>query len=141
MQVWVPQVRILSHSSIGGFLCHAGWGSVMESLSFGIPLILLPIRIDQGLNARQVALELEVGIEIERGDDGSFLRESISTIVTKAMAGEEGKRLRSNAGKACDIIVANKQIYVPNFIQNLEQLVESYKKKRRKECNVDYFCY
>ena len=47
----------------------------------------------------------------------------------KEMAGEEGKRLRSNAAKAHDIIVANKQSYIHDFLQKLEQLVEAYKNK------------
>jgi hypothetical protein len=128
---WVPQVRILSHPSIGGFLSHGGWSSAMESLSFGIPLIVLPIQLDQGLNARQIAAELKAGIEIERGEDGSFLRENICTTLTMAMAGEEGEKLRSKAAKARDIIAANKQSHIHDFIQKLEQLAEDYKKRNR----------
>jgi hypothetical protein len=130
VQGWVPQVRILSHSSVGGFLSHGGWNSAMESLSFGIPLMILPIQYDQGFNARLIATELKAGIEIERGDDGSFLREKISKTLTIAMSGVEGEKLRSTAAKACDIIAANKQSYIHDFIQKLEQLAEDYKKKR-----------
>ena len=103
----------------------------MESLSFGIPLILLPIQVDQGLNARQIAAELKAGIEIERADDGSFVRENISTVLTMAMVGEEGENLRSNTAKAHDIIAANKQSHIHDFIQKLEQLAEDYKKKKQ----------
>lgn len=101
----------------------------MESLSFGIPLILLPIQVDQGLNARQVAAELKAGIEIERGEDGSFLRENVSTTLTMAMLGEEGKNLRSKAAEACEIIAASKQSYIHDFIRKLEELPQDYKKK------------
>ena len=52
----------------------------MESLRFGIPLIFLPIQLDQGLTSRQIAMELNVGIKIEKVDDGSFLREHIYNI-------------------------------------------------------------
>jgi len=131
VQGWVPQVRILSHPSIGGFLSHGGWSSAMESLSFGIPLILLPMQGEQGLNTRQIAAELKAGIEIGRGDDGSFLRENICTTLTMAMAGEEGKKLRSRAAKVRDIIVANKQSNIHGCIQKLEQMAEDYKKKSK----------
>ena len=103
----------------------------MESLSFGIPLILLPIQVDQALNAWQIAAELKAGIEIERADDGSFVRKNISTVLTMAMVGEEGENLRSNATKARDIIAANKQSHIHDFIQKLEQLAENFKKRNR----------
>lgn len=130
---WVPQVRILSHSSVGGFLSHGGWNSAMEALSFGLPLILLPIRFDHGLNARQIAMELKAGIEIERGDDGSFSGENTCTALKMVMVGEEGKSIRFKAAEARDILAAStsrEQGYIHDFIQRLEQLaVEASTKK------------
>lgn len=128
VQGWVPQVRILSHPAVSWYLSHGGWGSVMESLSFGIPLMFLPLQYDHGLNARLIAGELKAGIEIETGDDGSFLREKISKTLAIAMSGAEGEKWRSNAAKACEIMAANKQSHVHDFIQKLEQLGEDYKK-------------
>jgi hypothetical protein len=124
---WVPQVRIVSHPAVGGYLNHAGWSSAMEALSFGLPLILLPIKFDQCLNARQIAAELKAGIEIERGDGGSFLAENVCKTVRMVMVGDEGKILRSKAAEARDIIVANnarQQTYIDDFVQQLEQLRE-----------------
>ncbi|KAL1212320.1 UDP-glycosyltransferase 72D1 [Cardamine amara subsp. amara] len=37
---WAPQVEILSHGSIGGFLSHCGWSSVLESLTKGVPIVV-----------------------------------------------------------------------------------------------------
>jgi len=119
---WVPQMRILSHPSVGGHLTHGGWSSAMEAFSCGLPLILLPIRLEQGLNARQITTELKAGLEIEREDDGSFSRENICKAVKMVMAGEEGKGMRSKAVEARDILVANagrQQSYIHDFIQQL----------------------
>lgn len=122
---WVPQVRIVSHPSVGAYLSHSGCSSAMEALSFGVPLLLLPVKLDQSLNARQIASELMLGIEIERGDDGSFVSENIVAALRMVMAGDEGKKLRSKVAEARDIIVASRgrqQDYIHDFIQQLEQI-------------------
>eukprot|EP01018_Ginkgo_biloba_P011687 Gb_33790 [translate_table: standard] len=119
---WLPQPKILSHPSIGCYLTHSGWSSVMEALCFGLPLVLLPIKIDQPLNARQVADELKTGVEIDRGCDGSFSKEEICKCVRLVMVEEEGKRVRSKAEEMRNTILLNhdhQQEYIQNFIQHL----------------------
>lgn len=127
VRAWVPQVRIVSHPSVGGYLSHGGWSSAMEALSFGVPLILLPVKLDQSLNTRQIVAELKAGIEIERGDDGSFLSENIATALGMVLAGEQGKQLRSKVEAARKIIVTSteyQQSYIHDFIQQLEHIAE-----------------
>ncbi|XP_031484128.1 UDP-glycosyltransferase 91C1 [Nymphaea colorata] len=94
---WVPQVKILAHPSIGGHLFHSGWGSIIESLEHGIPLILVPMILDQGLNAR-LAEEKMVGIEIERNEmDGTFTRDDVAKALRLVMVEDEGEPLRAKA--------------------------------------------
>ncbi|BAT74895.1 hypothetical protein LR48_Vigan02g165400 [Vigna angularis] len=59
---WAQQVTILSHRSIGGFLSHCGWGSTLESITNGVPLIAWPLYAEQKINAALLAEELGVAV-------------------------------------------------------------------------------
>ncbi|KAM7532302.1 hypothetical protein LguiB_035712 [Lonicera macranthoides] len=41
---WAPQAKILRHLNVGGFVSHCGWSSVMEGLTFGVPIVAVRIR-------------------------------------------------------------------------------------------------
>ncbi|CAA3011891.1 UDP-rhamnose:rhamnosyltransferase 1 [Olea europaea subsp. europaea] len=100
---WAPQLNILSHASVGSFLTHCGWSSIIEGLTFGHPLIALPFVIDQCLNARVIA-DKQVGIEIPKNDeDGSYTRSSVSNSIKLVMVESEGKKIRGNAKEIREI--------------------------------------
>ncbi|CAI8588009.1 unnamed protein product [Vicia faba] len=52
---WVDQSEILSHKSVGGFVSHCGWNSVIEAAWFGVPIIGWPQIGDQKINAELVS--------------------------------------------------------------------------------------
>ncbi|GAB4825839.1 hypothetical protein Ancab_008712 [Ancistrocladus abbreviatus] len=94
---WAPQLRILSHKSIGGFFTHCGWSSLIEGLQYGRPLIMLTFFADQGLNARVMG-EKKVGIEIPRDEEnGSFTRKSVAKSIRLVVVEEGGKIYREKA--------------------------------------------
>ncbi|XP_058744668.1 UDP-glycosyltransferase 71K1-like [Vicia villosa] len=61
---WAPQVEILAHKAIGGFVSHCGWNSILESLWFGVPILTWPIYAEQQLNAFRMVKELELAVEL-----------------------------------------------------------------------------
>ncbi|PNS97341.1 hypothetical protein POPTR_016G017300v4 [Populus trichocarpa] len=62
---WAPQTDILAHPSVGGFVSHCGWNSILESIWFGVPIAAWPLYAEQQLNAFQIIVELGLGVEIK----------------------------------------------------------------------------
>ncbi|PRQ52253.1 putative UDP-glucose flavonoid 3-O-glucosyltransferase 3 [Rosa chinensis] len=62
---WAPQVAVLAHPSVGGFVSHCGWNSTLESLWHGVPVATWPLYAEQQLNAFQLVEELELAVEID----------------------------------------------------------------------------
>lgn len=91
---WAPQVNILAHSSVGVFITHCGWNSVLEGVISGVPMIGRPFFGDQKVNARVITNVLEIGSVIDGGEfTKNGLRESLEVILT----GEVGRSMRERA--------------------------------------------
>ncbi|PSS30031.1 UDP-glycosyltransferase [Actinidia chinensis var. chinensis] len=118
---WAPQLRILSHESVGGFLTHSGWSSVVEGVQFGKALILLTFLADTGLIARLLE-EKKMGYSIPRDElDGSFTCDSVAESLRLVMVEEGGKtyrdRVKEMSGLFGDMDMQDK--YVDNFLNYL----------------------
>lgn len=122
---WISQVEVLSHTAIGGCLFHSGWGSIIETLFFGHAQILLPMMLDQGLNARFL-VEKGIGHEVERNEDGSFTKEEIARSTKTVMVEQEGQHLRLKAMQMGESIFSNHGLheeYIVKFISGLNHLL------------------
>lgn len=89
---WCRQVEVLSHVSIGGFLTHCGWNSVLEGIWCGVPLLCFPLVTDQVTNRKLVVRDWRIGLDgggIDRADRGEVARR-----IQVLMKGEEGEMVR-----------------------------------------------
>ncbi|KAK4435886.1 Beta-D-glucosyl crocetin beta-1,6-glucosyltransferase [Sesamum alatum] len=93
VEKWASQAKILTHPSVGGFVSHCGWNSLTESIEFGVPIIAMPMHLDQPANAKLVA-ELGVGVEVKRDNAGRLQREEIAKVIRDVVVGENGVELR-----------------------------------------------
>ncbi|CAA2981083.1 anthocyanidin 3-O-glucosyltransferase 2-like [Olea europaea subsp. europaea] len=55
---WAPQVAILSHPSVGGFVSHCGWNSTLESVWCGVPIAAWSMYAEQHTNAFELVKDL-----------------------------------------------------------------------------------
>ena len=93
---WVLQKKILLHSSIGGFASHCGFSSLFESTKFGVPIIGLPMQLDQPVNAKLAELT-GVDVEVKRDQNGRLQRKEIAKVIEQVVLRQDGDNQRSKA--------------------------------------------
>lgn len=119
---WAPQTKILKHKSTGGFVSHCGWSSVMESMKFGVPMIAMPMQLDQPVNARLVA-EVGVGVEVARGKNGKREREQVAAAIKQVVAEKSGEIIRNKAKDLSDKIKSKGEEEIDRVVNELLLLI------------------
>ncbi|KAL1827971.1 hypothetical protein ACET3Z_006383 [Daucus carota] len=125
---WAPQARILHHSSTGGFISHCGWSSIMESMMFGVPVIAMPMHIDQPFNT-VVVKEVGVGQEVERDEDGRFRREEIAKVIRNVVIEKSGEIVRRKAKEMREMIREKGEKEIDEVVGELVNLCKEKKDK------------
>ncbi|KAH7423225.1 hypothetical protein KP509_12G045000 [Ceratopteris richardii] len=93
---WAPQLEVLAHPAVGGFLTHCGWNSTLEALSMGVPLVPFPILSDQPTNCTFVCDVWKIGVPLRRNVQQKLESSDVDRAV-RAVLGEEGELLRKRA--------------------------------------------
>src|SRR6202035_1033101 len=90
----VPQIALLAH--MDAVLCHAGHNTVCEALSFGLPLIVAPIRDDQPIVARQV-IDAGAALHLRYGKvTAASVRTAVEELFHKADYRDNALRLKKS---------------------------------------------
>jgi anthocyanidin 3-O-glucosyltransferase len=87
---FVPQVQVLQHPSVGAFVMHAGWASVLEAVCSGVPMACRPFYGDQMMNARLLHL-----LGLSTTLDEPLTRRGVASAVASLLNAEEGARMWS----------------------------------------------
>ncbi|KAL9260995.1 7-deoxyloganetin glucosyltransferase-like protein [Drosera capensis] len=118
---WCDQESVLRHPAVGGFLSHAGWNSMLESISCGIPMICWPFFADQQTNTWFSCEKWGIAMEI----DSEVTRHKVEKQVRELMEGEKGKDMRKKATERKRL--AHEAIAPPagSSYSNFENLIQS----------------
>ncbi|XVE61621.1 hypothetical protein DITRI_Ditri06bG0055100 [Diplodiscus trichospermus] len=141
---WAPQVLILSHPAVAGFLTHCGWNSTIEGISAGVPLITFPLFADQFGNEKLVIKILKIGVSLgvekptisEEEDKTEIVvkKEEVKKAVEKLMdEGNEGierrKRAKEFGKKAKKAVEVGGSSYL-----NMTLLIQDISEQSNKLC-------
>lgn len=96
---WAPQMEILSHHSVGGFVTHCGWNSMLEAVSEGVPMVAWPLYAEQKLNRVLMVQEMKVALAVKEEKDGFVSRTELGERVRELMESETGKDIRQRVFK------------------------------------------
>ncbi|KAF8389882.1 hypothetical protein HHK36_024400 [Tetracentron sinense] len=91
---WAPQVAILSHRAVGGFLTHCGWNSVLEGLIAGVPLLAWPLGADQFSNATLLVDQLRVAIRVCEGAETIPNSAELARAITELVGEKRSEKVR-----------------------------------------------
>lgn len=128
---WAPQRRILSRPSVGGFMSHCGWSSVMEGVYSGVPIIAVPIQHDQPLNAR-LAVEVGFGEEVVRSRGGRLEREEVARVVRKVVVERSGEELRWRVAEMSERMRERGEVELDGMVEEVVRLC-----RRRERLNLE----
>ena len=92
---WAPQVPILSHRAVGGFLSHCGWNSVMEAVACGAMILGWPMEADQYVNATHLVDHLGAAVRVCEGTDAVPDPAELGRKIAEAMGEESPQRRRA----------------------------------------------
>ncbi|KAL6187849.1 hypothetical protein ACLB2K_039244 [Fragaria x ananassa] len=92
---WSPQVLILGHRAVGGFVSHCGWNSVLEAIAGGVFILCWPMEADQYVNAKLLVEDMGVAIRVCEGASGVPDPAQLGKVIAESLSGDSAQKVRA----------------------------------------------
>lgn len=136
---WAPQVLILSHPAVGGFVTHCGWNSTLEGVCAGVPMVTWPLFADQFYNEKLIVELLRVGVRVgvefvvNWGQEEKYgvvvRRQGVTRAVEELMGGGvEGRERRERARELGEMAKRAVEEGGSSFL-NIERLIQDIREQ------------
>ncbi|XP_054785446.1 UDP-glycosyltransferase 88A1-like [Prosopis cineraria] len=100
---WAPQVEVLNHRSVGGFVTHCGWNSVLEAVLAAVPMVAWPLYAEQRFNRVVMVEEMKIALWMRKSlsSEGRLVEAGeVAERVTELMESERGESVRKRVEAA-----------------------------------------
>jgi zeaxanthin glucosyltransferase len=110
VRTYVPQRALLARSALA--ITHAGFNTVMDALSFGVPMLALPITFEQPATAARLE-RVGAGVALHRGRGPARIRRAVAEVLEKPGYRDAARRLQADieaaggVSRAADLIEAS----------------------------------
>lgn len=94
VKMWVPQIDVLGHGSVGGFVTHCGWNSTLEAVCAGVPMVAWPLYAEQRFNKILIVEEIGIALPMDETEDRFVSSSEIERRVKQIISSEEGDVVR-----------------------------------------------
>ncbi|XP_065879037.1 UDP-glycosyltransferase 88B1-like [Euphorbia lathyris] len=91
---WAPQSEILNHESVGGFVTHCGWNSILETVCAGVPMLAWPLYAEQKMNKMFLVDDMKLALPIIQSKNGWVSAEELEERLIELMKSEKGDIIR-----------------------------------------------
>nr|WIW42679.1 UDP-glycosyltransferase [Nicotiana tabacum] len=147
---WAPQVLILSHLSIGGFLTHCGWNSTLEGIFCGVPMITFPMFAEQFYNEKFIVNVLKIGVRVgvevsinswNEEKNGVLVnkdqvKKAIDQLMDKGLEGEERRKRTKELAHMSKMVIKEEGSSFLNTKLLIEDVMQLLKNKEGEANNV-----
>ncbi|MQM04975.1 hypothetical protein Taro_037785, partial [Colocasia esculenta] len=115
---WAPQASVLAHESVGGFVTHMGWNSVLEAICAGVPIWMNKVLVVDDLGLAGV---------VEGYDKGTVTAAEVEGRIRWLMESEEGKALTARTSSAREAAMAAQRAGGSSY-KSLEDLASAVRR-------------
>ncbi|XWS23039.1 hypothetical protein CRYUN_Cryun29cG0087400 [Craigia yunnanensis] len=130
---WAPQVMLLSHKVVGGFLSHCGWNSVLEGIVGGVMILAWPMEADQFVNARLLVEDMGVGVMVCEGTNTVPDSEELGRVIGVLMREGGGVKERAKEMKEKALEAVTNGGSTGSSVNDLVRLVGELRKLQGRE--------